>query len=140
MRMHFAVLALGLAIAGCGEKAPPPPRPDTEGTAARARVDSATKTFSDCVTGHADTVPVSSEAAGSIALDIMKSCEASRDALKLEVARFHKIGHPNESDAMAEAVAVASVKVIEDELRGNAVVTIVKRQNETPKPETDTKS
>lgn len=125
--MHRALL-VALLVAACS---PPAARVDTQGQAARASVDAATKLYSDCVTGHAGAVPVTEEAAGSLALEILKTCKKARDDLAIKVAAFHKIGNPKESQAMADAVADASVKGIDDELRGQAVVTIVKRQSES---------
>lgn len=117
-----------LLLAACDA---PAPRVDTAGQAARATVDAATKLYSDCVTGHAGSIPVSDEAAGSLALEILKTCKTAREDLAVKVAAFHKLGNPKASQAMSDAVADASVKGIDDELRGQAVVTIVKRQSET---------
>lgn len=126
--LKMTITLAGLALTACDA---PAPRVDTAGQTARATVDAATKLYSDCVTGHAGAVPVSDEAAGSLALEILKTCKKARDDLAVKVATFHKLGNPKESQAMAEAVADASVKGIDDELRGQAVVTIVKRQGET---------
>ena len=77
-------------------------------------------------------------AAGSLALDILAMCEPDRTALASEVAAFHKIGNPKETDAMAAAVADASVKTIDDEVRRAAVVTIIQRQGEPAPATSDT--
>lgn len=126
MKLYLAAVAFGLAA--CSS---PAPRTDTQGEAARALVDAATKLYGECVSGHAEALPVGGEAAGSIALQILESCKASRTDLVAKVAGFHKIGNPRESDAMAQAVAEASVKYIDDEARQAAVVTIIKRQAAT---------
>jgi hypothetical protein len=131
MKKFLAVSAL-LALAACEA---PAPRPDTAGEAARAKVDELTKVYGDCVDGKAKSLEVKGVAAGSLALDILAMCEPDRAALAAEVAAFHKIGNPKETDAMAAAVADASVKTIDDEVRRAAVVTIIQRQGE-PAPAT----
>ena len=65
------------------------------------------------------------------AIEAVKACRPLRGALRLKVASFDRLGHPNHTPNQAEAVAEASVGVIEKELRETAVVTIVKRQNLT---------
>jgi hypothetical protein len=121
----FAMAGL-LVVAACNQA--PAPRVDSTGMAAQKMMDAATKLYSDCVTGHADALPVGEEAAGTLALQILKTCAATRADLVAKVAKFHLIGHPREGQPMADAVAEASVQAIDDELRGQAVVTIVKRQ------------
>ena len=74
---------------------------------------------------------MSSDPAGSIAIEAVKACRPIRAALRLKVASFDRLGHPGHTPDQAEAVADASVGVIEKELRENAVVAIVKRQNVT---------
>ena len=117
-----------LALLGLAACSPPAPRVDSAGMAAQKVMDGATTVYAECVSGHAEAMPVAGEAAGTLALRILKTCEAARADLVTRVAAFHLIGHPKEGQAMADAVAEASVQAIEDELRGNAVVTIVKRQ------------
>ena len=127
MKLYLAAVAL--LLAACS---PPAARVDTQGQAARAEVDDATRLYGECVSGHADALPVNGDAAGSIALEILKTCKASRTDLVAKVARFHKLGNPKESDARAEAVAEASVMEIDDQVRQAAVVTIIKRQSTAP--------
>ncbi len=118
-------IALAGLLAACDA---PAPRVDSEGQAARAEVDRLTKAYTECVSGHADAIPLPDQPAGSIALDIMKTCREARTALFRKVAAFDRIGHPRHSPEMAEAVAQASVATLDDELRQGAVVTIIKRQ------------
>lgn len=132
MKKLLAVSAL-LALAACEA---PAPRPDTTGQAARAKVDELTIAYGDCVANKAGTAPVEGVAAGSLVLKLLDECAAERATLASEVAAFHKIGNPKESDAMAAAVAEASVKTIEDEIRREAVITIVKRQDGAALPGT----
>lgn len=135
--MRVLLLAAALGLAACGET--PAPRVDSEGMAAQKIMDAATTVYAECISGHAESIPVGDEAAGSLALDILKTCSAAREDLAVKVAKFHLIGHPKEGQAMADAVADASVKAIDDELRGNAVVTIVKRQTAAATEKTGTK-
>ncbi len=128
MKRVLALTAL-LALAACEA---PKSRPDTAGQASRGEVDTATKTYGECISTKADTLPVKDEAAGSLALDILKMCKPERDDLTTKVAAFHKLGNPKESDARADAVAEASVLSVDDEARRAAVVTIIKRQGLSP--------
>ncbi len=124
--MIRALAATGLlALAACDA---PAPRSGSAGQTARAEVDALTKQYTGCVAGHADAVPLPQEPAGSIALDIMKTCREARTALFRKVSAFDRIGHPGHSVAMADAVAQASVAALDDELRQAAVVTIIRRQ------------
>lgn len=129
MAIRNAVVAAALALAACS---PPAPAADSQGQAARKVMDAASANYSQCVTGHAGAMPVDGDAAGSLALRILKSCRPARDVLVAKVAAFHRIGHPKESQAMAQAVADASVQTADDDLRQQAVVTIVKRQGDQP--------
>ncbi len=131
--MNRSLIALALLLAACGKA--PPSRVDTEGQAARAEVDQLTKRYAGCITGHADAIPLGDDPAGSIVDDIVRTCKAPRDALLVKVAAFDRLGHPRHSQAQAELVAEASVATIEDELRQNAVVAIIKRQQATPQSE-----
>lgn len=131
-------LATVLALAACNQ-APPAARVDSEGMAAQKVMDAATTVYAECISGHAEAMPVSDEAAGTLALRILKTCKASRDDLLGKVAAFRLIGHPKDGRPMAEAVAEASVQAIDDEMRGRAVVTIVKRQSEAEAAKTGTK-
>ena len=108
-----------------------PPRPDPKGQQLRAELDQMTKDYAACVDRNVAAADVSEDPAGSIAIEAVKACKPIRGALRLKVASFDRLGHPNHSANQAEAVAEASVGVIEKELRENAVVTIVKRQNLT---------
>ena len=108
-----------------------PPRPDPKGQQLRAELDKMTADYGACVDAQVAAADVSQDPAGSIAIEAVKACRPQRNALRLKVASFDRLGHPNHSAAQAEAVADASVGVIEKELREQAVVTIVKRQNQT---------
>ncbi len=123
--MKRLLLFAALALAACGT-APPPP---TQGAAARAEVDRLTKVYTDCIAGHADAVPLGDSPAGTIVDGIVRTCKTARAALVTTVADFDRIGHPKHSPTQAEAVAEASVATLEDALRQNAVVAIVKRQS-----------
>ncbi|GGE18469.1 hypothetical protein GCM10011529_26140 [Polymorphobacter glacialis] len=135
MRRLLVLAAFGLAA--CNQV--PAPRVDSEGMAAQKVMDAATTVYAECISGHAAAIPVGDEAAGSLALGILKTCKAARDDLLVKVAKFRLIGHPKDGQPMADAVAEASVQAIDDELRGNAVVTIVKRQTAAATVKTDTK-
>jgi hypothetical protein len=108
-----------------------PPRPDPKGQQLRAELDQMTKDYAACVDAKVAAADVSNDPAGSIAIEAVKACRPQRNALRLKVASFDRLGHPNHTANQAEAVADASVGVIEKELREKAVVDIVKRQNLT---------
>jgi hypothetical protein len=127
MRLALA-LPLLLSLAACDAA---PPRVDPKGQQLRAELDKLTADYGKCVDDKVAAADVSNDPAGSIAIEAVKACRPLRGALRLKVAFFDRFGHPNHTPNQAEAVAEASVGVIEKELRENAVVTIVKRQNET---------
>jgi hypothetical protein len=127
-----ALLLPAAALAACDA---PPPRVDPRGQQLRAELDRLTADYAACVdkavaAALADTA-TASDPAGSIAIAAVKSCRPIANALKLKVASFDRLGHPGRTPAQAEAVAIASVGVIEKDLRQSAVVTIVKRQNQS---------
>jgi hypothetical protein len=126
--VRAAAVLVALTLAACDAA---PPRPDPKGQQLRAELDSLTKEYAACVDKNIAAADVSNDPAGSIAIEAVKACRPIRGALKLKVASFDRFGHPNHSANQAEAVADASVGVIEKELRENAVITIVKRQNKT---------
>ncbi len=126
--MKRVLLVAALALAACDAA---PPRPDPKGQQLRAELDQLTKDYAACVDTSVAAADVSKDPAGSIAIEAVKACRPIRNALKLKVASFDRLGHPNHSANQAEAVADASVGVIEKELRETAVITIVKRQNKT---------
>ena len=123
--MNRLLLLTVLALAGCDA---PAPRPDTQGQAMRAEIDRLTKVYADCVAGHADSIPLPDQPASTIVGDVMKSCRPARTALFRKVAAFDRFGHPKHSQALADAVAQASVATLDDQIRQAAVVTIFKRQ------------
>ena len=127
MRLALA-LPLLLSLAACDAA---PPRVDPKGQQLRAELDTLTADYGKCVDEKVAAADVSNDPAGSIAVEAVKACRPIRNALCLKVASFDRFGHPNHTPNQAEAVAEASVGVIEKELRENAVVTVVKRQNET---------
>lgn len=116
-----------LLLAACDAA---PPRPDPKGQQLRAELDRLTIDFQACVDERIAASDVAKDPAGSIAIAAVKACRPIRNALTLKVASFDRFGHPNHTPNQAEAVALASVGVIEKELRENAVVAIVKRQNQ----------
>jgi hypothetical protein len=122
------VLPFLLTVAACDAA---PPRPDPRGQQLRAELDALTADYGKCVDEKVAAADVANDTAGSIAIEAVKACRPIRNALTLKVASFDRFGHPNHTPNQAEAVAEASVGVIEKELREQAVVTIVKRQNET---------
>ena len=126
--MRLALALPLLLLAACDAA---PPRVDPKGQQMRAELDTLTADYGKCVDEKVAAADVSNDPAGSIAIEAVKACRPIRNALRLKVASFDRFGHPNHSANQAEAVAEASVGVIEKELRENAVVTIVKRQNET---------
>jgi hypothetical protein len=117
-----------LALAACDAASP---RPDPKGQQLRAELDKLTADYGTCVDEKVAAADVANDPAGSIAIEAVKACRPIRNALRLKVASFDRFGHPNHTPNQAEAVADASVGVIEKELREKAVVTIVKRQNES---------
>ena len=127
MRPSLALLPL-LGLAACDAA---PPRPDPKGQQLRAELDRMTADYGKCVDEKVAAADVSQDPAGTIAIEAVKACRPIRNALKLKVASFDRFGHPGHTPQQAEAVADASVGVIEKELREKAVVDIVKRQNET---------
>lgn len=126
--MRLAIALPLLLLAACDAA---PPRVDPKGQQLRAELDTLTADYGKCVDEKVAAADVSNDPAGSIAIEAVKACRPIRNALRLKVASFDRFGHPNHTPNQAEAVAEASVGVIEKELRENAVVTIVKRQNET---------
>jgi hypothetical protein len=128
MRLALALLPGLLVLAACDAA---PPRVDPKGQQLRAELDRMTKDYSDCVDQQLAAATNLDEPAGSIAIEAVKACRPQRNALKLKVASFDRFNHPGHSANQAEAVADASVGVIEKDLREQAVVTIVKRQNES---------
>lgn len=128
-RLPAPVVAVLLALAGCSPAAPTADFAQmTEGEAQKARMDLATKTYSDCITAAAGEADVNNDAAGSIANRVILACKAQRNALMADVTAFHQLGHPKFTIAQSKAVAEASIATIEDELRRQTVVTIVTRQ------------
>ncbi len=126
--MRLALALPLLLLAACDAA---PPRVDPKGQQLRAELDTLTADYGKCVDEKVAAADVSNDPAGSIAIEAVKACRPIRNALRLKVASFDRFGHPNRTPNQAEAVAEASVGVIEKELRENAVVTIVKRQNQT---------
>ena len=126
--MRLALALPLLLLAACDAA---PPRVDPKGQQLRAELDTLTADYGKCVDEKVAAADVSNDPAGSIAIEAVKACRPIRNALRLKVASFDRFGHPNHSANQAEAVAEASVGVIEKELREQAVVTIVTRQNET---------
>jgi hypothetical protein len=117
-----------LALAACDAA---PPRVDPKGQQLRAELDRMTKDYTACIDKQLAAAEDLDEPAGSIAIEAVKACRPLRNALTLKVASFDRFNHPQHSANQAEAVAEASVGVIEKDLREQAVVTIVKRQNLT---------
>ncbi|WP_353217737.1 hypothetical protein [Sandarakinorhabdus sp.] len=117
-----------LSLAACDAA---PPRADPKGQQLRAELDQMTKDYAACIDKGVAAADVSQDPAGSIAIAAVKACRPIRGALRLKVASFDLLGHPNHTANQAEIVAEASVGVIEKDLREQAVVTIVKRQNLT---------
>jgi len=126
--MRLAIALLPLLIAACDAA---PPRVDPKGQQLRAELDRMTKEYSACIDKQVAAAPDLAEPAGTIAIEAVKACRPLRNALTLKVASFDRFNHPQHSANQAEAVAEASVGVIEKDLREQAVVTIVKRQNLT---------
>ncbi len=118
-------LVLGLVLAACSPAAPPRP---TEGAAQQAKMNAATKAYSDCIADGAKAADVAIDAAGTIANRVVVACKDTRNALMADVIAFHQIGHPKFSIDQSKAVAEASIATIEDDLRQQTVVTIVRRQ------------
>jgi putative hemolysin len=127
--MNRTVLLAALILAACSPAAPPKP---TEGAAQKARMDAATTAYANCIAEGSKTAPVANDAAGSIANRVVVACKPLRQSLMADVISFHQIGHPKFSIDQSKAVAEASVATIEDELRQQAVVTIVQRQTSAP--------
>jgi hypothetical protein len=128
MRATALLAVASAALAACDAA---PPRPDPKGQQLRAELDRMTADYGKCVDDKVAAADVSKDPAGTIAIEAVKACRPQRNALKLKVASFDRFGHPTHSANQAEAVAEASVGVIEKELRERAVVAIVKRQNES---------
>jgi hypothetical protein len=125
--VRLALATLLLSLAACDAA---PPRVDPRGQQLRAELDKLTSDYGKCVDEKIAAADISKDPAGSLAIEAVKACRPLRGALRLKVASFDRLGHPNHTPSQAEAVADASVGVIEKELREAAVVTIVKRQNQ----------
>jgi hypothetical protein len=115
---------LVMGLAACSPGAPKP----TEGAAQKAKMDLATTAYAECITDAAANTDAFNDAAGSIANRVLLQCKEARNRLMADVIAFHQIGHPKFSIDQSKAVAEASVATIEDELRRQAVVTVVSRQ------------
>lgn len=116
------VLVVVLALGACSA---PPPRPPVEGQVARARVDAATKTWSDCIDATVKKLATPETQAADAADGAFKQCAPTRATLVAEVSRFRRLGTPTETADHNAAVAEASVGVIETDLRAQAEVTAV---------------
>jgi putative hemolysin len=118
-----------VVLSACSPTAPPKP---SEGVAQKAQMDQATTAYANCITEGAKAIPVVGEAAGTLGNRVVKGCKDLRQTLMADVIAFHQIGHPKFTIDQSKAVAEASVATIEDELRQQAVVTIVQRQLAAP--------
>ena len=118
---YLPVLAL-LALAACDS---PPPRPSVAGVEGRAKVDAATKAWSDCLVATAKKLATPETQAADAADGAFKQCAPDRAALVAEVGRFRRLAKPNESAQDNAAVAEASVAAIETDLRSQTEVTAV---------------
>lgn len=115
----FAVFAL----AACD--AAPPPRPSVAGVEGRAKVDAATKAWSDCLDATTKQLATPLTQAADAADAAFKTCTPKRAALVAEVSRFRRLGEPKETAINNAAVAEASVAAIETDLRSQTEVTAV---------------
>jgi len=127
--MKHSLLLAALAIAACSPSAPPKP---TEGAAQQTRMDVSTTAYACCISNGAKTIAVAGEAAGTLGDRVVTACKPLRQTLMADIIAFNQIGHPKYSIDQSKAVAEASVATAEDELRQQAVVTIVQRQNAAP--------
>ena len=130
MRARLAFVLTVQLLAACAATAcapAAPPRP-SEGAAQQAKMGAATKRYAACVDAGAKAIDVADDAAGSIGDRVMVACKAARATLMADVIAFHQIGHPKFTIDQSKAVAEVSIATIEDELRQQTVVTIVKRQ------------
>ena len=123
------MIVAGLGISSCNSSAPA--RPPQQGQAVRAEIDRLTRAYGACVDAKANAQPVAGELAGTMALRLQGECASARAPLITKTAEFYRIGHPKAMPALAKAVAEASVEQLEDEIRSNAVIAIVQRQNQT---------
>ena len=123
------------ALVACSPEAPKA----SEGESQKSVMDASTKAYSDCIIDASDRTDAFNDAAGSVANRVLASCKPQRNRLMADVIVFHQIGHPKFSIDQSKAVAEASIATIEDELRRQAVVTIVSRQiAATPDAEPET--
>ncbi|PZN97184.1 MAG: hypothetical protein DCF31_01700 [Alphaproteobacteria bacterium] len=129
--MKTALLATLLALAACS---PPAERASTEGEAQQKKLDRATKEYADCITRGAQTIDVTTDAAGTLGDRVVLACKPLRNSLMADVTAFHQIGHPKFTIDQSKAVAEASIATIEDDLRQQTVVTIVNRQTAAEAP------
>ena len=97
-------------------------------------MDKATTAYANCIADGAKAIPVVGEAAGTLGNRVVVACKPLRQTLMADVIAFHQIGHPKFTIDQSKAVAEASVATIEDELRQQAVVTIVQRQTSDASP------
>ena len=116
------ILVTLLSLAACNA---PPPRPPVEGQMERAKVDAATKIWSDCIDTTVKKLATPLTQAADAADGAFKICTPLRAALVAEVGRFRRIGAPKESADNNAAVAEASVSAIETDLRSQTEVTAV---------------
>ena len=85
--IRASVIIAALVLAACSPAAPPKP---SEGAAQQAKMDAATKAYSDCISAGAKAIDVAGEAAGTLANRVVVACKEQRNALMADVIAFHQ--------------------------------------------------
>ena len=119
--LPVAALVALFALAACDA----PPRAPVAGVEGRAKVDAATKAWSDCLDATVKQLATSETQAADAAAGAFTACAPKRAALVDEIRRFHRLGAPTETATYNAAVAEASVAGIEGDLRSQTEITAV---------------
>ena len=122
----LALIAV-LALAACDS---PPPRKEPVGQTARATVDAAMTAYALCVYEGSKRLATPDKNAGDIVDAAVAECAAKRADLVAKVRAFHRIGSPTEKPEYSDAVAEQSVAAMASDLRSEATVQAIARQNE----------
>lgn len=126
MGKRLALLAV-LALAACDK---PAPRTPPAGQTARATVDKAMTDYALCVYDGSKRLAVPDKTAGDIVDAAIAECAPKRADLVAKVAALRRLGAPNDKPEVTAAVAEQSVAAMAGDLRSEATVQAIARQNE----------
>lgn len=118
-----------LLLAACGEA---PSRAPAAGQEARDAMDAATAAYAACIEQATLQAP-SGGVPGTVVGQAVRDCAPAREVLASKIVAFHRIGRPTYTQAQLDAVADASIKQIEPQLRSEAVAAYITRTSPNPK-------